>query len=342
VALGDLPRNQNVLSEEVTLQDVLDEPIGYTEPRMDEEMSFPNPVVRTDLPTKRRRWPRMFMAAGVMGVLTIVFLPQILSSKVGRKFVVSYISSKTNSPVTLESFKTSWFGGTSLHFLSINDPMNRSIGFKSLTCQASLWNLLRGKFKMGDAVIEGLHVDYMVDDGRGLSTLDILRGPPGEGGGMFSHLSGRITVKNGTVTLIRGTVQPKYFNTTWQQAKLENIDAKLEIAAPGAAWNYSISADTIDDNDTRGSFASTGIVDVGSPDPSQYKIDLTFTGDNPRTGPLGAALIAGASPHDIRQTLGHRLGRLIFRSGPWRENSSLTPVISPAPKPRSISSRRST
>src|SRR6267154_1770562 len=101
---------------------------------MDEEMNFPNPVVRTDLPTRRRKLPRVLMGVAGLGLLTIIFLPQILSSKVGRKFVVSYLTGKTNSVVTLESFKTSWFGGTTVRFLSIADPMNRRMGFKSLSC----------------------------------------------------------------------------------------------------------------------------------------------------------------------------------------------------------------
>jgi hypothetical protein len=287
------------------LPQVIEDPIGYTEPAMDEEMSFPNPVVRTDLPTRRRRWPRILLGASLLGILTIVFLPQILSSKVGRKFVVSYISSKTNSPVTLESFKTSWFGPTTVRFLSINDPMNHSIGFKTLTCKASLLNLLRGKYKLGDTTIEGLHIDYMVDDGRGVSTLDLLKGPPGEGGGLISNLTGKITIKNGTVTLIRGTVQPKYFNTTWQQAKIENIEATFDVQSLDKPWDYTISADTIDDNDARGSFKSEGTVDAGGLD-----LDLTFTGENVRTGPIGAALIAGATPDDIRRSLGAFLGKV--------------------------------
>ena len=107
-------------------------------------MNFPNPVVRTDLPTQRRKLPRVLLGVAVLGLLTVIFLPQILSSKVGRKFVVSYLAGKTNSTVTLESFKTSWFGGTSATFLSISDPMGRRRGFKSLKCNASVWNLLRG------------------------------------------------------------------------------------------------------------------------------------------------------------------------------------------------------
>lgn len=291
------------------MPDVLEDPIGYSESGMDEEMNFPNPVVRTDLPTRRRRWPRVLLGVAILGLLTIVFLPQILSSKVGRKFVISYISSKTNCPVTLQSFKTSWFGGTTVSFLSIYDPMGRHMGFKSLTCKASLLNLLRGKYKLGDTVIEGLNVDYMVDDGHGASTLDILRGPPGEGGGLLSNLSGNFTVNTGTITLIRGTVQPKFFNTTWQQAKLDSVEGKFEFQSL-QNWKYSISADTVEDNGARGSLTSSGSIDLRTGASSPAKIDFTLSGENVRTGPLGAVMIAGATPNDVRQTLGALLKKV--------------------------------
>src|SRR4051794_31941998 len=116
---------------------------------MDQEMNFPNPVVRTDLPTRRSRWPRVLLGCAGLGLLMLVFLPQILSSRVGRKLVISNIAGKTNSKVTLDSIQTSWFGGTTLRFLSISDAAGRGIGAKSITTQASLWNLLRGRYKLG-------------------------------------------------------------------------------------------------------------------------------------------------------------------------------------------------
>lgn len=295
------------------MPDVLEDPIGYSDAAMDEEMSFPNPVVRTDLATRRRRWPRLLLGMSILGVLMIVFLPQILSSKVGRKFVVSYISAKTNSPVTLESFKTSWFGGTTVNFLTIYDPNNRHMGFKSLTCKASLWNLLRGKYKLGETVIEGLNVDYMVDDGRGISSLDLLKGPPGEGGGLISNLSGNIKINSGSLTLIRGTVQPKFFNTTWQQAKVENFEATFDIQSLDKPWKYTVSADPLDDNGESGTLTSSGTVDLGANGAgaaAQLAVDLTIGGENVRTGPLGAVLIAGATPQDIRQILGAVLDKV--------------------------------
>jgi hypothetical protein len=304
--------------KEAGLPEVLDEPIGYTESPMDQEMNFPNPVERTDLPTRRRRWPKVVAAGGVFVALLLVFLPQILSSKVGRKFVVSYISSKTNGSVTLESFKTSWFGGSSVHFLSIHDPMNRTMGCKSLTCKASLWSLLRGKYNLGETTIEGLHVDYVVDDGRGADSFDIMKGAAGvaTGGssGPLPVLSGKITINSGTIVLHRGTVQPKLYNVTWQQAKLENLDATFDIASLAKPWTFSVSADTVEENTAdRGTISSTGTVELGTMervDPKRLKLDINLTGENVRTGNLLATLIASATPDDVRQALGPVLGKV--------------------------------
>jgi hypothetical protein len=287
---------------------------------MDEEMNFPNPVVRNDLPTRRRKLPRVLLGSLVLGLLALVFLPQILSSKVGRKFVVSYLTAKTNSVVTLESFKTSWFGGTTVRFLSIADPMNRRMGFKSLTCQASLWNLLRGKYKLGETVIEGLNLDYVVNDGRGSDSFDRMKDPPPEGasappasGGWLPNLSGKITINSGTITLIRGTVQPKLYNVTWEQGRLANVEATFDIASLDKPWTYTFSADTLEGDAERGSISSSGTVDLGEngqADAKQLKLDLTMTGEKVRTGTLGAALIPAATPQDARQALGDVLEKI--------------------------------
>jgi hypothetical protein len=287
---------------------------------MDEEMNFPNPVVRTDLPTRRRKWPRVLLGVAVLGLLTIIFLPQILSSKVGRKFVVSYLTSKTNSTVTLESFKTSWFGGTSATFLSIADPMNRRMGFKSLKCNASLWNLLRGKYKLGETVIEGLNFDYVINDGRGSDSFERMRNagsdgaPASPGGGNFlPELSGKITINSGTIVLNRGTVQPKLYNVTWEQGRLENVEATFDIQALDRPWTYTLAADTVEGNAERGTISSNGTVDLGDngqADAKKLKLDLTLTGEKVRVGSLGAALIPASTPRDVREALGDVLDKI--------------------------------
>src|SRR5688572_8506902 len=121
---------------------------------LEQEMNYPNPVERSDLPVKRRRWPKIAIGLGVIFLLCVVLLPQILSSRIGRKIVVGYIAGKTNSPVTIESVSTSWFGGTSIRHLTIKDPMGRRIGFKQLRCEVSLWNVLRGRYDLGDCTID--------------------------------------------------------------------------------------------------------------------------------------------------------------------------------------------
>ena len=42
---------------------------------MEEELSFPNPVLRTDLPVKKSWWPRAIAVVAVVGLLSIIFLP---------------------------------------------------------------------------------------------------------------------------------------------------------------------------------------------------------------------------------------------------------------------------
>jgi hypothetical protein len=199
--------------------------------------------------------------------------------------------------------------------------MGRRIGFKSLTCQAGLWDLMRGKYKLGDTVIDGLNVDYMIDDGKGTDTWDRLMTPknappapasgaPGApaGSGKLPQLSGKIVINSGTVTLIRGTIQPKLFNTTWEQARLESVEATFDITALDKPWTYEVHADTLEDNAPRGTLTSSGTVSLG--DAAAMTVDVRITGENVRTGPLGATLIPGATAADVRQAVGPVLAKV--------------------------------
>jgi hypothetical protein len=287
---------------------------------MDEEMNFPNPVVRTDLPTRRARWPKIVAGVLGLGLLVLLFLPQIVSSKVGRRFAVAYISGKVNAPVTVEGVQTSWFGPTSIRFLSIVDPMGRRIGFKSLTCKASLWGLLRGRYHLGETVIDGLHVDYVVDDGKGSDTWDRFQKPAGAapapaGPAKLAPFSGRITINSGTIVLHRGTVQPKLYNTTWESGRLEAVAATLDVPQGwDRPWKYTFDAETVEGEAPRGTISSAGTVDLGvggRGEAKNLKLDVTLTGRNVLTGGLGAALVPGGTlPQDVRYALGPVLATL--------------------------------
>lgn len=293
-----------------------DDPLDYNARTMDQEI-FPNPVERHDLPSRRRRWPRVLAAVVLLMVLGIVFLPQILASRIGRRFVVDRIARKTNSTVTLEVIRTSWFGGTTIKQLWLRDPVGRRIGFQNLTCKATLLDLLRGKWKLGDASVDGLYFDYVIDDGRGADSFDRMAGidgSPGEVGDgpaapkALWPISGKVQVNSGTICLWRGTVQPKLHEVAWEAAYLTQIKGTFDIPRgldqPGS---YAFEAQSYEDGQESGTIRTSGTMDLGEGgrlDPQQMALDVTLSGENVRIAPLLATLIRGATPRDVRQGVG--------------------------------------
>jgi hypothetical protein len=302
---------------------------GYTQLPMEtvgleQEMNYPNPVERSDLPVKRRRWPKLVIGAGALVLLTVVFLPQILSSRVGRKMVVGYISGITNSPVTVESVSTSWFGGTTIRHLTIKDPMGRRIGFKQLRCEASLWKLLSGRYDLGDCTIDDLSIEYVINDGRGKDSLDYMseaaKGPAGApvptaaGSKELPHISGKIKLNNATLMLWRGTVQPKLFDVTWERARFNAINGEFDIASLDKPWKYSLSAVSVEDgSEQKGAMASSGTVDLGEGgkfSADDLTADVTLDGADVRAGPLAAVIIPTLSNREARDIFGPALKKL--------------------------------
>jgi hypothetical protein len=127
------------------------------------------------------------------------------------------------------------------------------------------------------------------------------------------QLSGKITVNSGAMTLIRGTVQPKLYNVTWEQVKLEAIEATFNIESLDRPWTFTFAADTLEANAPRGSITASGTVDLGDDGQigsKQVQADITLTGENVRTGNLGAALIPAATTPDVREALGPVLDKI--------------------------------
>ncbi|HSI35521.1 MAG TPA: hypothetical protein VK986_18210 [Tepidisphaeraceae bacterium] len=289
---------------------------------MDHEMNFPNPVARTDLPTKRRRWPKVLGALFVLFALTVVFLPQILSTKIGRRLVVAYLVRQTGSrDIVLENFKTSWFGGTEIKTLWVKDALKRRNGFESLKCEASLLDLLRGNYKLGEATVVGMHIDYVVNDGRGGDSRNLWgfsRGPDGGmAGGPLPKISGNIKLVNGRLALWRGSVQQRLYDVKWQAAEFRNINGQMTIGSLDQPWTYTVTADTVDEEDrTTGPVASAGTVDLGAGglmDPRQMTLDLTVDVTRVRTGALAPVLLPGTTSDDAAQLLGPWVEKLAAR-----------------------------
>jgi hypothetical protein len=153
-------------------------------------------------------------------------------------------------------------------------------------------------------VVEGLNVDWVVDDGKGGDTWDRFKGVPGA---PLPQVSGKITVNSGTVTLYRGTIQRKVYTTTWVQGTLQNIEATLQIDALDKPWAYKFEADVVEEGmkeDERGTLSSSGTLALAAGASMPSKMDLAIKGEKIRPGALGAALLAGATPEDVREALG--------------------------------------
>src|SRR5688500_6983489 len=96
------------------------------------EIPFPNPIARHDLP-KPRRWSKP-AAIGVLAILLVAFalLPQILSSRIGRKLVKAWLESRFRGTVWVADISTCWTGPTSVVGFSFTDPEGRQFRFKQL------------------------------------------------------------------------------------------------------------------------------------------------------------------------------------------------------------------
>ena len=74
---------------------------------MEHEIPFPNPVTRHDLVVPRRRWPYLVGGVFVAIVVGVLLLPQVVSSRIGRNLIKTYMESRFRGQVWITDLKTS-------------------------------------------------------------------------------------------------------------------------------------------------------------------------------------------------------------------------------------------
>src|SRR5687768_7972216 len=210
------------------------------------EIPFPNPIARHDL-VKPRRWFKP-IAIGFIVVLLLAtaLMPQILSSRIGRKLVKVYLESKYRGTVWVADISTSWTGPTNIVGFSFTDPEGRQFRFKQLQCEMSAWDLVTGNLDLGKASCDELVAEYVIDYGDGSDTIDRLDAgyTPGKSVSRdapvigqpkapllnLPELSGDITISNATLTLTRGHIQDnRQFRSVFRSARFANINGTLSI-----------------------------------------------------------------------------------------------------------------
>lgn len=255
---------------------------------MDEELNFPNPVLRTDLPVKKPRWPKVLAAMAVLGVLSVIFLPQILHTRIGKRIIRARLEGRYAAEIGFQDFSTSWFGGTTAGQFWIKTSDGRVIGFNSLQCDASLWKLLRSNYALGDCTIDGLIVDYVLDSGDDAhrDTYERLTGllprPAGAPPADLARLSGKVSLTNAQLNFYRGKTDPGTLRASYQSIKFANISGQFDIPSLDKPWTYSLRGTTgITGLERDQTFESQGKLCLGEAGkllPARISVDATFSG----------------------------------------------------------------
>ena len=285
---------------------------------MDEEMSFPNPVVRTDLPVKKRIWPKVVLGLVVVVILCVVFLPQILNNKIGRRLLRAKLEGRFNTEVAIGDFKTSWFGGTRVSQFWIKSSEGRVIGCNAMKCDMSLIKMLRGNYKLGNCEIDGLIVDYVLDIGNDshTDTYELLTGlaprnintPPT----VLSKLSGDIKLTNCQLSLSRQYTDPIKLTPVELSVRFVSLDGEIKITSLDQPWTYTLEGTTGATGEERGtSCKSSGTICLGKNGlltPADVSVDATFDGTDIPTSII-SVFLPMISGDDAKSAFGNNLDR---------------------------------
>lgn len=255
---------------------------------MDEDLTFPNPVLRTDLPAKRRWWPRLLAATLVLLLLGTIFLPQVLHTRIGRRLLRARLESKYNAEISIGDLTTHWGGGTVVSQFWMKGIDGRVVGFNRFSGDVSLWQLLRGNYALGNCAIDGLVVDYVLDSGDSLhrDTYEQFTGatPMAKGATPpLAKLSGRISLTNSQLNLARGMTDATTLSTRFQTVHFGNMSGEFDIPALDQAWTYKVTGDIGLTAEDRGqTFSSSGTICLGAGGnfvPSAIKVDAVATAE---------------------------------------------------------------
>jgi hypothetical protein len=277
---------------------------------MDEDMSFPNPVERHDLPVKKPRWPKVVAALLVLGVLIIIGLPQILHTRIGRRIVRARLESRYGGEVLLEDFRTSWFGGTTARQFWIKAADGHVVGCANFASdKLSLWKLLRNRYELGHCTIDGLVVEYVLDHGDEThsDTYERMMRVPPRAPGMpptvLAKLSGNVTLTNSQLWLIRAEMQPKILQTASQTVKFTGLAGSFEIPSLDRPWKFNVTGD--------GGLTASGTLCLGEAGlltPQDVTADVTAAADYVPTD-LAAVLLPQVNVADCRSAFGDAFDR---------------------------------
>lgn len=292
---------------------------------MEEQIAFPNPIARTDLPTPRRKWRYVVGGLLFIIVVTTLFLPQIFCSKLGRGALKMYLEGKYRGNVWIGDIQSGWFSPTTINGFSLMDPEGRSVKFARLESQVPFRKLLLGHYELKNANIKDLSIEYTIDYGDGTDTFDRIQAGwlPNQVAPTpaaikarvpmnLPEISGDINLANATLILTRGQILDKGYRTVFRSARFYNINGKLQISDLDEPWTIDI-AGNVGGEETGGEFTAKGKVDLGEDgllNVAKAAADMTITMRNvpnaatPGAGSLGWVLLSLVPAEDFGLAFG--------------------------------------
>lgn len=233
------------------------------------DFGLPNPVQRTDLPVRHRRWPWVLGGLVAALILLVLFLPFVLQSAVGRTALSAYLGSRFNAKVKIGKLQTGWFSPTRVEVLDF-DLMGRHLRINSMVTDLSLWNLLRGRYHMGRTTIEG-SFEYVINYGDDKDTFDsMLAGrkprPPGTPVEL-PIVSGHITVEKVKIILTRIQIVPEdQYKPLVRSTTLLDVRGTIDIRSLDQPAQIDMTAgiDSPNPEDADGGLHLSGTLSLGS------------------------------------------------------------------------------
>jgi hypothetical protein len=113
---------------------------------------------------RRRRWPYIAAASGILVILIILLIPTIASFGPARSYVLSKINAKLQGKLQIKSWSLGWGSGFRAADVTLSDKKGEILTIQRISTGLTLRQILRGDYALGNVVLDGLHFNIQVDE----------------------------------------------------------------------------------------------------------------------------------------------------------------------------------
>ncbi|MHC5110760.1 MAG: hypothetical protein ACYTHJ_12890 [Planctomycetota bacterium] len=196
---------------------------------------------------RKPRWlRRFFLAAFSLLVIFVVTLPWIVSMPVVTNRALAFANDSIRGEIELNKLSVTWFGPTTIEGLAVVDPQERKVlSLGQLNLAPGVWKLLTSRDAFGSIVVDSPAIVLHLNEDNQASLWDAIAPvegsaeeaapadePPAASGGELPALTGKISIKNGSVKIERDSAssyQAGEINGEFDLATLSDINGNLGL-----------------------------------------------------------------------------------------------------------------